>query len=72
MADKNQNRNRGNQDTRQDQRNQSIGNQQGTTQTGGQSSGGTDRRTQDDSFTEDLRQSGQRSSRKETGGREGR
>lgn len=40
----------------------SIGNKQGTTQTGGQSSGGENRDQQEDKYTEDLRKSGDRNS----------
>lgn len=47
-------------------RDNSIGNQQGTSQTGGQNGGGENReQQQEDEFTEDLRQSGNRKSRDE-------
>jgi hypothetical protein len=45
---------------------QSIGNQQGTVQTGAQNGGGENiEDRQDDQYTEDLRNSGQRKSREE-------
>lgn len=40
----------------------SIGNQQNTTQTGAQNSGGRNRDQKEDSFTEDLRKSKERNS----------
>lgn len=66
MAEKNKTRgaqdseNRGGQQGSQDR---SIGNQQGTTQTGGQNAGGRNRDVDDDNFTDDLRRSGGRKSR---------
>lgn len=48
---------------RQGSQDSSIGNQQGTTQTGGQSSGGENRDREEDNFTDDLRRSGNRKSR---------
>lgn len=49
--------------------NTSIGNMQGTTQTGAQNNGGENITQFDDQYTEDLRESGDRSSsnRKEEG-----
>lgn len=43
----------------------SIGNAQGTTQTGAQNGGGENIEEEGDGYTEDLRQSGQRQSRNE-------
>lgn len=48
---------------RQGSQDSSIGNQQGTTQTGGQSNGGENRDREEDNFTDDLRRSGNRKSR---------
>lgn len=48
---------------RQGSQNSSIGNQQGTSQTGGQNAGGRNRDVEDDKFTDDLRQSGARKAR---------
>lgn len=42
------------------QKEQSIGNQQGTTQTGAQNNGGKNITEHNDQYTEDLRQSGDR------------
>jgi hypothetical protein len=70
MAENNNSQRTGNQqdqDTAQSQ-SQSIGNQQGTAQTGAQNNGGQNRTEQDDEFTEDLRNSGDRKAR---GGEEG-
>lgn len=51
----------------------SIGNKQGTTQTGGQNSGGENRDQREDQYTKDLRKSGDRtSSNKKNEGRTGR
>jgi len=44
--------------------NRSVGNRQGTTQTGAQNSGGKNSK-EDDRYTEDLRQSGNRTRNKE-------
>jgi hypothetical protein len=47
---------------------ESIGNQQGTTQTGAQNAGGENIDEQEDQYTEDLRRSGDRnSSNRKTG-----
>lgn len=48
------------QDARHD--NSSIGNQQGTTQTGAQNNGGQNITDHNDQYTEDLRESGDRNS----------
>ena len=48
--------------SRQASQPESIGNQQKTTQTGAQNSGGENIDQQEDKFTEDLRQSGDRKS----------
>lgn len=48
---------------RQGSQDSSIGNQQGTSQTGGQNAGGRNRDVEDDNFTDDLRQSGNRKAR---------
>lgn len=59
---KNNDRNQGGEDnTQKSQGQQSIGNQQGTAQTGAQNSGGT-KEKEDDHYTEDLQRSGDRSS----------
>jgi hypothetical protein len=61
MAEKH--KNPGNQAINRGGRESNIGNQQGTTQTGGQNSGGKNRRdTVDDEFSDDLRKSGNRNS----------
>jgi hypothetical protein len=74
MAEKN--KSKGAQDSvnrggRQGSHDSSIGNQQGTAQTGGQNAGGRNRDVEDDKFTDDLRQSGNRKSRDEEGGNRG-
>lgn len=57
---------RGAKDKNLEGRDNSIGNQQGTAQTGGQNGGGDNRpQQQEDEFTEDLRNSGNRKSRDE-------
>jgi hypothetical protein len=57
---------RGSKDRELEGKDNSIGNQQGTTQTGGQNGGGENReQQQEDEFTEDLRRSGNRKSREE-------
>ena len=69
MADNN--KDQGGQQGNQDQQRKgdsSIGNQQGTAQTGGQNAGGTQREDKDDSFSDDLRNSGNRKSRDDDGG----
>lgn len=48
---------------RQGAQDSSIGNQQGTSQTGAQNAGGRNRDVEDDTFTGDLRQSGGRKAR---------
>ena len=53
---------------RQGSQDSSIGNQQGTTQTGGQSAGGENRDREEDKFTDDLRKSGNRKARDENSG----
>jgi hypothetical protein len=66
MADKD--RIQGNEDNRTSrQDNSSIGNQQGTAQTGAQNAGGENIDQEEDQYTEDLKRSGQRhsSNRKE-------
>lgn len=70
MSDKQQNRNTDN-DNRQKLGEQSIGNRQGTTQTGTQNGGGENIDQQEDQFTDDLRQAGDRNSsnRKNEGSR---
>jgi hypothetical protein len=50
---------------RQGSQDSSIGNQQGTAQTGGQNAGGNRRDVEDDNFTDDLRKSGNRKARDE-------
>jgi hypothetical protein len=61
MAEKH--KNLGNQAINRGGRESSVGNKQGTTQTGGQNSGGKNRRdTVDDEFSDDLRRSGDRHS----------
>lgn len=45
------------------QQRQNIGNQQGTSQTGGQNSGGRNRMDEEDEFSRDLKRSGNRKSR---------
>jgi hypothetical protein len=63
------NRNNKDQIARNPKTNQSIGNQQDTTMTGAQNNGGENIDQQNDQYTEDLRESGDRSSsnRKENG-----
>jgi hypothetical protein len=57
------NRKQGDQEPNQSGKEESnIGNQQGTAQTGAQNAGGSDIHEQDDQYTEDLRQSGDRNS----------
>lgn len=61
MAKNNDNRNREtNLDSRKD--NSSVGNQQQTTQTGAQNAGGENIDREEDQYTDDLRQSGDRNS----------
>lgn len=55
---------------RQGSHDSSIGNQQGTSQTGAQNSGGRRRDVEDDNFTDDLRQSGDRKARDDERGNE--
>lgn len=55
---------------RQGSHDSSIGNQQGTSQTGGQNAGGRRRDVEDDNFTDDLRQSGNRKARDDERGNE--
>lgn len=66
MADRNKNRGGNNRGRGQEPREQGIGNQQGTAQTGAQNAGGSRRETKEDTYNEDLRQSGRRSSKKES------
>jgi hypothetical protein len=62
MAENNS-RNQGGQDATQNSKaEQSIGNQQGTAQTGAQNAGGENIDEGEDRYTEDLRQSGDRNS----------
>jgi len=56
------NRNENQQGGNRSQQTDSIGNQQRTTQTGAQNAGGQDIDQQEDRYTEDLQQSGRRSS----------
>ena len=61
MAEKH--KNLGNQATNRGGKESSIGNKQGTAQTGAQNSGGENRPDrQDDAYSDDLRRSGDRSS----------
>lgn len=65
MANKNKNRDtrrEGGQRGEQANRDRSIGNQQGTTQTGAQNAGGRQRDAGGDTFDDDLRKSGNRTS----------
>lgn len=62
MANRNQGGNRGNEGANSNHQDESIGNQQRTTQTGGQSAGGENIDQEEDQYTEDLRNSGQRTS----------
>lgn len=70
MAEKSRdqgNKGQNNQSDSRGGRDNSIGNQQGTAQTGGQNAGGNQRHDHDDEFTDDLRNSGNRKSRDESG-----
>jgi hypothetical protein len=58
----NKNNNQDNQNNRQPGEERSIGNQQGTAQTGAQNGGGENIEPKEDQFTDDLRQSGDRNS----------
>ena len=60
MSEKNHNTNDENRGDKG--RQESIGNQQDTIQTGGQSGGGDNIDQEEDNYTEDLRQSGDRNS----------
>ena len=60
MAEKH--KNLGNQSVNRGGKESSIGNKQGTAQTGGQNAGGRNRDRDDDNFTDDLRKSGDRNS----------
>lgn len=61
MAENN-NRNQGEQNTGQNRPEQNIGNQQKTAQTGAQNAGGENIDQEEDQYTDDLRQSGDRNS----------
>ncbi|HEY0040029.1 MAG TPA: hypothetical protein VGB71_05160 [Flavisolibacter sp.] len=66
MAEKNNKQ--GGQQNDQQQANQSIGNQQKTSQTGAQNAGGANIDQEEDQYTDDLKQSGDRnSSNRKTG-----
>ena len=65
MAQVKGNREQGNRSGHEHGRNESIGKQQGTAQTGAQNNGGENIDREEDQYTEDLRQSGQRKSRDE-------
>lgn len=74
MAEKN--KTKGTQDSvnrggRQGSQDSSIGNQQGTSQTGAQNAGGRNRDVDEDTFSEDLRQSGGRKARDDERGHRG-
>jgi hypothetical protein len=56
------NRQQGNTDSSRGRQDNSMGNQQQTAQTGSQNGGGENIDQQEDQFTEDLRQSGDRNS----------
>ena len=58
----NKNNNQNNQNNRQPGEEKSIGNQQGTAQTGAQNGGGENIEPKEDQYTDDLRQSGDRNS----------
>lgn len=68
MAD-NKNTNQGQQNSNQQNQKTSIGNQQATTQTGAQNNGGETIHQHNDQYTKDLRESGDRSSSGNEGGR---
>lgn len=63
MTQNKDNLQQGNRSGHEHPHNQSVGNQQGTTQTGAQNNGGENIDQQEDQYTDDLRRSGQRKSR---------
>jgi hypothetical protein len=62
MAQDNNNRGREKENELSSRRDKQIGNQQGTTQTGAQNAGGENIDREEDQYTDDLRQSGDRNS----------
>ncbi len=62
MAKSSESRNSGHEHSNRKEQGSSIGNQQNTAQTGAQNAGGENIDQEEDQYTDDLRQSGQRTS----------
>ncbi len=73
MAKSSESRNSGHENSNRKEQGSSIGNRQNTTQTGAQNAGGESIDREEDQYTDDLRNSGQRTSsnrkNEESGGR---